>query len=155
MVNHDIEVQLRAILPSSLDEVIRLNRDKVSLRFSTEADLQMLAATIPSSTRGRRPNLFAVPISRWQFVTLDVHITEPFRQTVHLFGRNDVEARSWNTSPVLRLDRSTGRLITRSGTLYRLHGGRGANRDLDLLQLCAYLHTTSAGGCLGVPAILF
>lgn len=155
MVNKDIEVQLRAILPSSLDDVIRLNREKVSLRFSTETDLQVLAATIPASTNGTRPNLHVVPIARWHFVTLDVHIAKPHVKTVHVFGWNDSENKTWNTSPVIRLDRETGLLITRSGTLYKLQGARGKKKDLDLLHLCAYLHTTPAGEFLGVPYIFY
>ena len=151
-----VEETLKAIMPSSLDDVIRKNRDMASLRFSTEDDLRVLRATIPVDTHGTRPNPYAIPISTWVFVTYDVHASEEMKQrTVHLLGLNEEQGHTWCTSPVQRLDRGTGLLTTRSGTLYRLSGPQGAPEKLDLLRLCGYLHKTQAGTVLGVPHIFY
>lgn len=144
-----VEEQLKAIFPSSIGDVIRAHRDIASLRFSTEADLSSLAATVKGSEHD------GIPISTWLFVTLDVHSPTLDQRTVHLLGMNESEAQSWCTSPVRQLDRDTKLLCTRSGTTYALKGAPGTEKDLDLLRLCAYLHQTPIGGYLGVPHIFY
>lgn len=148
MTLNTVEEQLKALIPSSIDHVIRAHRDIVSLRLSTEADLRVLSATITDSAD-------SIPVSQWLFVTLDVHSPTLTQQTVHLFGMNEDAGHSWCTSPVLKLDRATGLLNTRSGTLYKLRGTRGKEQDLDLPCLCAYLHTTPIGAYLDVPHFVY
>lgn len=148
MTKKTVEEQLTAIIPSGIDDVIRAHRYQVSLRISTPADLHPLRSTIAGHADG-------IPVSRWLFVTLDVHIPGLAQQTVHLLGLNENEGHSWCTSPVTKLNRATRLLYTRSGTLYRLRGTQGTEQDLDLLRLCAYLHQTRIGGYLGVPHIFY
>ena len=144
----DVEAQLRAIRPDSLDNVIRAHRDLASLRLSTAEDLAPLKHAVP-------PADDADPISKWLFVTYHVHSGEADAKFVLLFGWNERAKQTWNTSPVLQHDPSTGFLVTRSGTTYRLAGQKGRPEDLDLLHVCAYLHTSKAGARLGVPYISY
>lgn len=139
--------QIEAMIPRSLDDIIRLNRDKASLRFVTPEDLEPLACEIPPSVR-------AVPISIWNLVTLTMHGEVPERHVL-LLGRNDNENCTWCTSPVQCLDAKAVLLVTRSGTLYSLAGERGTEEDLDLMHLCVYLRRSGAGDAFGIPAFFY
>ena len=94
MTKKTVEEQLKAIIPSGIDDVIRAHRDLASLRFSTDSDLSSLAATVKGSEDD------GIPISTWLFVTLDVHSPTLNQRTVHLFGMNESEGHSWCTSPM-------------------------------------------------------
>ena len=155
MTTKTVEEQLMALIPSSIDDVIRLHKDQVSLRFSTNEDLRALAATIPAGLDIERPDLFKSSISKWNLVTLDVHSEIQQDTVVVLFGWNDSQGQTCNTSPIVRLDRGTGLLFTHSGSLYKLQGPQGMPEDLDLFHLCIYMHQTGAGRYLGVPHFFY
>jgi len=139
--------QIMDLIPKSIDDIIRLNRDKASLRFVTLEDLEPLASEIPPSVR-------AVPISIWNLVTLTMHGDIPERHVL-LLGRNDNENCTWCTSPVQCLDAKAGLLVTRSGTIYSLAGERATEEDLDLMHLCVYLRKSGAGDAFGIPAFFY
>ena len=141
-----IAEQLSAMVPKSLDDVIRKNRDKAGLRFSTEEDLAQIASQMPPGSKR------AVPVSKWNLVTVWEHHAPPF---VTLFGRNDDRNRTWSTSPVLQLDSQAKLLVTQSGTLYRLAGEQGTEEDLDLLHVCVWLRQSGAGDYFGIPAFFY
>jgi hypothetical protein len=143
MERKTVEQQLQELLPRSLDDIIRKNRERASLRLATDADKQAIAHRIASDES-------ATPISRWNLVTLDVRGTKPI--TI-LVGWNDVVGTTWNTSPILQLDAESGLLVTRSGTLYKMSGK--SSDKIDLLCICAWLHQTPAGKFLGVPEIFY
>ena len=155
MTTKTVEEQLMALIPSSIDDVIRANKDQVSLRFSTDEDLRVLAATIPAGLDIERPDLFKSSISKWNLLTLNVHTEVEQAKVIVLFGWNDNQRRTWNTSKVVRIDRGTGLLFTYSGSLYKLHGPQGTPDDLDLLHLCIYMHQTGLGEYLGVPHFFY
>ena len=136
--------KLQALIPTSIDDVIRLNKDKASLRFSTKEDLEALAGEILPSGR-------AVPIAFWNFVTL----ASSERQHVFLFGWNNDEGCTWNTSPVQAFDSRAGLIVTRSGSIYGLASPQGAEQDLDLVHLCVYLRKTGAGDFYGIPPFFY
>jgi hypothetical protein len=155
MTTKTVEEQLKALIPSSIDDVIRAHKDQGSLRFSTNEDLRVLAATIPAGTDSKQYGLFKGSISRWNLLTLDVHSEVQQDKFVVLFGWNDSQGQTWNTSQIVRLDRGTGLLFTHSGSLYKLRGPQGTPDDLDLLHLCIYLHQTGAGRYFGVPHFFY
>ena len=142
--------QIEAVMPKSIDDIIRKNRDKASLRFSTPQDLAPIAGEIPPSAR-------AVPISRWNLVTLALSPDgeRPVQVHVLVLGWNVNESCTWNTSPVQRYDTKAGLVTTRSGTLYRLAGPQGTDEDLDLIHLCIYLRGSGAGDLYGIPAFFY
>ena len=155
MTAKTVEEQLMALIPSSIDDVIRAHKDQASLRFSTDEDLRVLTATIPAGTDSKQYGLIKGSISKWNLLTLDVHSKIQQDKFVVLFGWNDNEGQTWNTSPIVRLDRGTGLVFTYSGSLYRLQGPQGTPDDLDLLHLCVYMHQTGAGPHLGVPHFFY
>ena len=141
MKRKTVEQQLEELLPKSLDDIIRKNREHGSLRLATEADKRAIAHRIVPTGR-------ATPITRWNLITLDVRGSAPIQYTI-MVGWNDVTGTTWNTSPIVKLDAAAGLVVTRSGTLYRMSGESGAK--IDLLCICAWLHQTPAGKFLGVP----
>jgi len=140
-----VEQQLQELLPKSLDDIIRKNRERASLRLATEADRRAIAHRIVPTGR-------ATPISRWNLITLDVRGADPIRYTI-LVGWNDVTRTTWNTSPIVKLDAAAGLVLTRSGTLYGMSGK--SSDKIDLLCICAWLHQTPAGKFLGVPEFFY
>ena len=129
--------------------------DRASLRFSTNEDLRVLAATIPAGMDDKQPDLFKGSISKWNLLTIDVHTEVQQDKFVVLFGWHDNHGRTFNTGKIVRLDRGTGLLFTYSGSLYKLQGPQGTPDDLDLLHLCIYMHQTGAGRYLGVPHFFY
>ena len=143
MKRKTVEQQLQELLPTSLDDIIRKNRERASLRLATDAEKQAIAHRIAQVGS-------AIPISRWNLITLEVRGAEPI--TI-LVGWNIVAGTTWNTSPILQLDAASGLLGTRSGTLYKMSGESGDK--IDLLCICAWLHQTPAGRFLGVPEFFY
>lgn len=139
---------LETLVPKSIDDIIRRHREHACLRFSTKEDLEPLASEI-------LPTVRAVPVSLWNLITLTLSHPKQREQHVFLFGWNDNENRTWNTSPVLQLDAAAGLLVTRSGTLYRLAGPQGTEQDLNLLHLCIYLRRSGAREYFGIPAFFY
>jgi hypothetical protein len=50
MANKAIEEQLRQLLPKSIDDVVRENRDKLRLALATDEDLKALETTIADAS---------------------------------------------------------------------------------------------------------
>ena len=148
MTEDAFKQQIEALVPKSLDDIIRRHREQATLRFSTESDLREISVSMAIVAEG-------VCVSKWCFVTLDVHAGGVTQKTIHLCGIRDDNGHSWCTSPVAALDLTAGLLRTRSESVYRLRGAKGADRDLDLLCLCAYLHKTAIGAYLGVPRVFY
>jgi hypothetical protein len=148
MAKNTVEEQLQVLIPKNLDDIIRVHRDRLSLRISTEEDLQPLASRIP-------PSPAAVPITRWNFITLDADTVPARRQVVYLFGWNDHQNQTWNTSQVRRFDAAAGLVVTRSGNTYRTAGPRGTETDLDLLHICVFLRETGVGDYFGIPPFFY
>ena len=148
MTQPTFEQQLTALIPQSIDEVVRAHRDEAEIRFSTDADLAPLAASIT-------PTVPPTPISQWNFVTFDVHA--PFGTSRHtrLFGWHTLVNKSFHSSAIVRLDLAEGLVVTAKGSLYRLDGPGGNPGDLDLFYVCHYMHKTALGGYFGVLPVFY
>ena len=142
------EEQVAALVPNSIDNVIREHRDAIEIRFATPDDLAPTAAVIPASTAG-------VPISLWNLVCFDIHAPSATGRHVRLFGRHDIERRTFHSSAIVRLDLASKLLVTSSGSLYRLEGPGQNPVDMDLVFLCAFMHKTRLGRRYGVPHIFY
>lgn len=137
-----IEQALEQLLPKTLDEIIRANRDKAQLYLSTNDELGPM----------RSPVTFGAitgQISNWAFITF--HIVETKVSFVHLVGFNKGENSSWMTSFVTGID--DRKVMTNSGSLYELVGD--STSDVDLEYICATLNLWGLGPNLGVPRIFF
>lgn len=134
---------LESLIPSSLDEVIRRNRDRARLYFSTPEELAALAAC-SDSVFGRH---IKGVLRDWTLVTLNI-VDKP---GVILLGYNTTVGQTWATSLVTGI--AGNRVLTRSGSLYQLDGP--SSDDPDLLHLCAQIWNWGLGNYLGVPHIFY
>ena len=142
MATDDLAQQIDRLLPASLDDIIRTNRDVAKLYLTTDAEIDALRAAVP-------PGAITGTISAWSFITM--FMTQPGVAMVNLTGFNEAERCSWMTSQVMAIDGDT--VITRSGSYYLLQGERSDGPDL--LHICATLHLWGVGPMLGVPYIFY
>lgn len=137
---------LDALVPKSLDDIIREHRDVAILRFATDDDTTPLLAVVTYESD-------AQDITSWSLITLDIRIPEaPLRATM-LTGWHSTRGCAWVTSPVLQLDPSTQCMRTRSGTLYHMQGP--SSDQPDVFVICSWLHTTRLGAYLGVLPVFY
>ena len=141
-IDESLKQALEPLMPKSLDDIIRSNREKARLYLSTEAALDALPAPVP-------PGPITGTLSAWAFIT--TYFTDPGVAMVNLTGFNDAENASWMTSQVMAIDGD--RVFTRSGSHYRLEGER--SDILDLPYICATLNSWGVGQRLGVPPFFF
>lgn len=137
-----LEEQLTQLLPRSLDDIIRANRDKVQLYFSRDDEIDALRHSL---LEGR----IKAQVSDWAFITLN--FSESQDSLVYLVGFNQTEQCSWMTSFITGIGH--GKVATKSGSIYELVGA--STLDVDLLHICATLHQWSVGRSLGVPHIFY
>ena len=142
MSTDDLARQIDQLVPKSLDDIIRTNRDVARLYLTTDAEINALRASVP-------PGAITGTISAWAFITM--FMTKSGTAIVNLTGFNDAERCSWMTSQVMAIDGDT--VVTRSGSYYRLQGERSDTPDL--LHICATLHLWGVGPMLGVPHIFY
>jgi hypothetical protein len=137
-----LEEQLKQLLPKSLDDIIRTNRDKVQLYFSRDDEIEAL----------RRPLLdgqIKAQVSDWAFITL--HFSESQDSLTYLVGFNQTAHCGWMTSFVTGIGH--GMVTTKSGSIYELVGA--STQDVDLVHICATLHKWGVGQSLVVPHIFY
>lgn len=136
------DIALDQLMPTSLDDIIRSNRDRMRLYRSTDDELNALRMPLPTS---RDKGV----ISHWCFITI-AQLGEVSPQ-VCLTGYNAAERSSWMTSQVTGI--SGNAVATRSGSLYLLEGE--SSTELDLPFICATLNGWGIGQHFGVPAFFF
>lgn len=133
---------LRAMLPTSLDDIIRINKDKVKAYPSTDIEIEALKGSIPIK-------FIKGELSNWVFITL--FLTAKELPLVYLTGYNKTERSSWMTSQVVAIE---GDLVaTKSGSVYKLKGDK--SDKLDIPFICATLNGWGVGQQLGVPSFFF
>lgn len=137
-----LEDKLTQLLPQSLDDIIRSNRDKAELHFSTDEEINPLCGpTIGGPIKGR--------IANWAFITF--RIAETQQNLVYLVGFNQTENCTWMTSVVTGI--RNGKVTTARGSIYELVGD--STLDIDLMHICATFHLWGVGPYLGIPHVFY
>lgn len=136
----------RANTPRSLGELINAPRFG-QLRLARPEEILALARTIPKT------EVFDTELANWRAVYFAALYGQYQFERIHLLGdslRNGIRAKI--SSPVLAMDTGTGLAITRSGSVYRLHGaqGQGAPPPHQIHIFCAALWAWGHGEKLGV-----
>ena len=147
-MNQDtVEEQLKQLLPKSLDDIVRENRDQLRLALATEEELKRLQTTLPDAS-------FRHSLTQWDILML--HVTEGDRKvsSPRLIGKLSESGESWMTSHVVSIDTEHGLVQTRN-SMYRIIGPRAEEKDLDLLRICGALHEWGLGKHFGVPPIFY
>lgn len=140
---------LSELLPKSLDDIIRANRDECSLSLSTSDDLDKLPPMLEVVAKRQSPG---GKLNNWRFVCLNNNGTKAH----FLSGVHEAQHCVWATSIIVAIDLEHGLALTRSGNIYQL-GTKGAGEpDIDiLLHICAQFHRWGIGEMLGVPHIFY
>ncbi|MBC7751146.1 MAG: hypothetical protein H7Z73_05425 [Candidatus Saccharibacteria bacterium] len=136
-----------ALVPKSLDDIIRKNRDKAALRLTTPEEMMEL----------RQKIFFSEPkaiMDEWSLISM-IRLTDGFVQ-VYLLGNIRGKTIHRLTSTVQQIDLDKQLLITQSGSLYQLgkplDGEHGMHQ---LMAICAIFHTWGFGNFLGVPQFFY
>ncbi len=133
---------IRAKIPATLDQVIKLNRNHYKLRLTKDEEIFDLHNRIS-------PYPEKDIIDNWNLITLE----RPRGNLVFLLG----EVRRKNGCPrissdVTGIDLDRGFLTTISGSLYKLGNPKNAPpTELELYLVCRTFHSWRLGAELGVP----
>jgi hypothetical protein len=139
--------QIEALMPKSLDDIIRKNRDLAQLRQTTDEEILELYHEI---TPGRPKDI----MDEWTLITLDAY-TSNFRQ-VMLIGDVRRSGIQRITSVVQQIDMDRQFLITKSGSLYQLGTPKiGPPDEHQLMCICAGFHEWGIGNFIGAPSFFY
>lgn len=147
MTDETIEQQLKRLLPSGLDDIIREHRDELRLALATEAELKALETTIADAPVRHR-------LVKWNVLVLHATAANGQASSPRLVGRVADTGESWITSHVVGIDFEQG-LVQTKRSLYRIGGPRAEEDDIDLLHICASLHDWGLGARFGVPNFVY
>ena len=134
---------IQALIPQSLDDIIRINREHVQLRLATDEEVFDLHKVI---TPGEPKDV----IDEWNLIAL----CQPELDTTFVFLLGDIRRNGHQriTSDVTGIDLDKQLLITKSGSLYQLGTPKNGAPNVDqLYMVCAAFHSWGFGNMLGVP----
>lgn len=141
--------QLEAMLPKSIDDIVRLHREELCIRVATADDLApLLSDSMPiANTQG--------DIESWSLITLDAIIQGQQNNAVFLIGYHTSRRCTWITSRVLKVIECGGvkSVLTNSGNLYNMSGTQ--SDKIDLTFLCAWLRQNGIGDYFGIPEFVW
>ena len=139
--------QIEALIPQSLDDIIRKNRDLVKLRQSSEEEILELYHEI---TPGHPKDV----MDEWTLITLDAFISN-FKQ-IMLIGDVRRSGIQRITSVVQQIDMDRQLLITKSGSLYQLGTPKiGPPDSHQLMCICSGFHEWNIGNFVGAPHFFY
>ena len=142
----DLAQQINDLIPKSLDDIIRQNRDQAELCLATDAEIMALHDEI-------RPGPVKDWMEDWRFITLHVMSTRDAQ--VMLLGHTSI-GHARITSVVRQIDLDRQLVVTNSGSLYRLgRPGEGEPPFYHLAMVCAAFHSWGFGRHLGVPHFFY
>lgn len=138
---------VEALIPKSLDDIIRINRDKAQLRLTNDEEIFELYQVI---TPGEPKDV----IDGWNLITLyqpDLDFSQIF-----LLGDTRHNGHQRITSVVTGIDLDKQLLVTKSGSLYQMGIPKNGDPDVDqLYMVCAAFHSWGFGKMLGVPYFFY
>lgn len=147
-LNADVKAPLDLLIPKTLDDIIRQNRNKAEIRLASDEEKNAPFASI-------QPAPIKNQIEDWYFISL---FPKPSNSSqVMLLGYIPDSRYPWITSTVEGIDLEHGLVITKSGPYYMLKGSEGVGEPpLDLLtSICSAMHQWGMGDYFGVPPWFF
>jgi hypothetical protein len=149
-IDKDVTDILSAMVPTSLDNIIRANRDKFDLALANDEQLAHLSKPVDVNSLIKRE------FTDWRFIALTADVPERgfWMERVFLVGRQSHH--KFVTSPVVAIDRGH-HLVRTQNSVYRLAGdpGIGEPDESMLIMVCATFNSWGWGPLLGVPAFFF
>lgn len=139
-----IEKAVKELIPKGLDDIIRENKDKITLSMASLADIGELVGELKSGWT-------QAVMNDWRIVKTCVTGGGTFFM---LLG-DIVGDGSYATSNIEKVDFSRN-LVKTKNSLYKLGtAGDGEPHQDQLIVLCAVMHGTPAGKFFGVPHFFF
>jgi hypothetical protein len=146
-LQYDLAATIEDLIPKSLDDIIRINRDQARLYLTTDDEIMDLHAEVMPGTPKE-------VIDDWRFITL--YIVPSNLVQVMLLGDKRCNGHARITSVVRRIDLDRGFVVTNSRSLYQLgKKGHGQPPFEHLAMICQAFHSWGFGMFLGVPYFLF
>lgn len=143
------KAELKDMFPKSLDEIIRLRRDELSLRLSTTEDFAKLPPMVSMLDNQKR---IKATVNDWRIVCLDFH--HKGKQHI-LVGEDAVTGNTWATSGLKSVDFENSLVLTQN-SIYRLGDkGEGEPTFYILLHICHMFHRWGFGAGFGVLEIFY
>jgi hypothetical protein len=147
---------LEKMIPRSLDDVVRANRDRFQIGLATAAEAAARAARIePACARDT--------IEAWRIVAFRIRDPrddadaggQAGRSRLSLLGQSSRMKRGWITSQIMQID-FANRLVQTRNSLYALGvAGAGEPPADDLIHLCAACHIWGFGDLIGAPPFFY
>ena len=139
---------LEQVVPKSLSDIIRKNRDRYELRLSTEQDLAAFAPMVSKMDSARQ---IRDTINDWRIVCLQAAAGK----TQFLTGIAESVDTVWATSTIVSVDFENGLVLT-SNSVYRL-GSKGIGEPglRMLMHICACFRAWGWSEQLGSPQIFY
>ena len=148
MTKDSFEQALEKLIPKSLDDVIRKNREKFRLALATEDELAKLESNVPDAS-------VRYTLTDWQVIMLHATLEDGAKiASPRLVGSVVETGESWITSHVISMDTDKSLVKTRN-SFYRVVGPRVGEEKLDLLNICIALHQWGLGSHFGVPEFFY
>jgi hypothetical protein len=145
-LNKKLAEFLEEIIPKSLDDVVRKNRDIASLKMTTQDELDDIYFPIKTSN-------YKEKLDNWSFVTLRIGSRLP---EVILVGDTQSGFTSKVTSPVQQVDLKNHKVITQNGSVYQLDKRNTEEiTQYQLLALCSTFNHWGVGVFLGCPPFFY
>lgn len=144
--NDDLVATIEDLIPKSLDDIIRINRDQARLYPTTDDEIMDLHAEVSPGTPKE-------VIDDWRFISL--YIVPSNLVQVMLLGDKRCNGHARITSVVRRIDLDRGFVVTNSRSLYQLgKKGHGQPPFEHLAMICQAFHSWGFGMFLGTPYFL-
>lgn len=149
MTNADeLTAAIQALIPKSLDDVIRNNRENARLCLATEQELFELYSSIT-------PGPFKEIIDDWRFISLHIWNEDREETMTFLLGNRRSNQNPRITSVIRKVDLDRGLVITNSRSLYRLGiKGEGEPPIMGLILICQAFRAWGFGRAFDVPQFI-
>ncbi len=148
-MTNSLEQAVKELIPKSLDEIIRTNRDKCSLSLSTSEELDELPMIVEAMAL---PKPVSATLNNWRFVCMK----ENSKKLHFLTGIHVAQNCVWATSVIVAIDLEHGFALTKSGNIYQLGTkGEGEPEPDILLHICVQFNNWGIGKMLGVLQVFY
>lgn len=137
---------ISSLIPRKLDDIVKQNRDKVSLRLASDSEIRAMKAEIIFD------NIPRATLDDWRLVAVEFH---SHHTDLILIGKRRDNEYPWVTSVVREVDLERNVLRTEN-SFYGL-GVRGTGEPASylLMCICAALHKWGIGKSLGVTPFFY
>lgn len=145
----DLQQRLEALIPKTLDDIVRFRRNHMTIRLATDMEIMELHHEIVPN---RAPSMI---INDWRLVAFVMSDDGFQRVDISLLGDKDTGGVRI-TSPVRMIDLDRQLVITQSGTLYGMgKAGQGEPPFDHLVMICAATHSWGFGALFGIPHFFY